>query len=152
MKTILLLLIGFIPSLVFGQHIDVPKKVTKTFEEKFQDVEDLSWNTKNDNFEASFYLNDIYTLSLYTKQGVWLETASATNPYEIPTGLVDKIYNTYSESEIERIFDVETFKNTHFFRIELTDEKTHYLITVTHKGVITEISKTALNNYDEELE
>ena len=152
MKTILMLLVGFIPSLLLGQQFDVPTEVVKTFEMKFQETEDVEWNIKDGNFEASFYVDDDYTVSLFNKNGVWLETATSINQDDISQSLIDKVYDTYKESEINNIFNVETASKNQFYRIELEDNTANYIINVSIKGVITEISKIQISNDEDSYE
>ena len=147
-----MLLIGFIPSLLLGQQFDIPTEVVKTFETKFQDAEDVEWNIKDGNFEASFYIDDDYTVSLFNKNGAWLETAISINQNDISQSFIDKVYDSYKGSEINNIFNVETATKNQFYRIELEDDDANYTINISTKGAITEISKILINNDEESYE
>ena len=62
-----------------------PTAVVTTFNQKFQNVEDLEWEQeKNGEWEAEFEQNDIESSASFSTDGKWLETETEIKTADLP--------------------------------------------------------------------
>ncbi|MDQ2178774.1 hypothetical protein [Marinifilum sp. D714] len=148
----LLLLIGIIPLMVFGQDYDVPKQVNDAFVKMFADAEDVIWTEMDGDFEASFYVEEEYKLAMFSADGKWLETSTSINVESASTEITKPIYKKYNGAVIDNIFLVETPKKINFYRIQADDGVTIYKIKMSEVYEILESKKVSFTSVDSDIE
>jgi hypothetical protein len=148
----LLLLIGIIPLMVFGQDYDVPKQVNDSFDKMFADAEDVIWTEIDGDFEASFYIEEDYKLAMFSKDGKWLETASSINLDDASAEITKPIYKRFVGASIDNIFLIETPTKINHYRIQVDDGKTVYVVKMSEVYEILESKKTSFSSIDAFME
>ncbi|MCY1633533.1 hypothetical protein [Marinifilum sp. D737] len=148
----LLLLIGIIPLMVFGQDNDVPKQVNDAFQKIFTDAEDVIWTEMNGEFEASFYVDEEYKLAMFSADGKWLKTSTSINVESASAEITKPIYKKYKGSVIDNIFLVETANKIKFYRIQADDGESIYKIKMSEVYEILESKKVSFSLTDEDEE
>jgi hypothetical protein len=153
MKKLFFLLIGIIPFLSIAQDSETPKQVEEAFNKMFSNAEDILWTQLDDDFEASFYIDEEYKLALFAKNGKWIETATSINVEIASDRITTPIYDKYNGSLIDNIFMVETPENILFYRVQVDDGESVFIVKLSDKYEILESKKLSFDStYDEEME
>ncbi len=97
---------------------DVPTAVKDAFAKKYPNIAKVKWDKENENYEASFDLNEYDCSVLFDANGNILETEMEMELNQLPNGVLDYVKNHYNKKakEVAKITDS---KGTVTFEIEL---------------------------------
>lgn len=88
---------------------EIPAIVKASFTKAYPTVKNVKWNKENENYEASFDLNEDDCSVLFDAQGNIIETEIEIEASKLPKGVLEYIKEHYKKSirEISKITDAK---------------------------------------------
>lgn len=103
---------------------EVPEVVKKAFQQKFPTAKKVKWEKeKNNDFEASFILNDKEISALYSMDGQLKETETEIAVSELPKSVIDALAKKDANAKIEEAEKIERSDNTIIYETEVKINK-----------------------------
>ena len=103
---------------------EVPEVVKKAFQQKFPTAKKVKWEKeKNNDFEASFILNDKEISAVYTIDGQLKETETEIAVSELPKSVIDALAKKDANAKIEEAEKIERSDNTIIYETEVKINK-----------------------------
>jgi hypothetical protein len=103
---------------------EVPEVVKKAFQQKFPTAKKVKWEKeKNNDFEASFILNDKEISALYSMDGQLKETETEIAVSELPKSVLDALAKKDANAKIEEAEKIERSDNTIIYETEVKINK-----------------------------
>jgi hypothetical protein len=109
---------------------EVPEVVKKAFQQKFPTAKKVKWEKeKNNDFEASFILNDKEISAVYSIDGQLKETETEIAVSELPKSVIDALEKKDANAKIEEAEKIERSDNTIIYETEvkINNKKTELL-------------------------
>lgn len=116
----------------------VPAVVTKSFDSKYELVDELNWSFQNDQFVASFEHNSFSKISIFEKNGTWVNTITSIPAHELLNCLTEYVNEEYFDPEI---IEVEFIEN---------NEHEIYYITIIKSEDVEDCENTETDQEDKE--
>jgi len=117
---------------------EVPEVVKKAFQQKFPTAKKVKWEKeKNNDFEASFILNDKEISALYSMDGQLKETETEIAVSELPKSVIDALAKIDANAKIEEAEKIERSDNTIIYETEvkINKKKTELLFDSNGNGI-----------------
>ncbi len=149
MKNTSLLLAIFIGTMAFAQDDELPAEISKAFNAKYVDAQNIIWDITDNMYEIEFEIGTFSYTTFFSNSAEWVETAKIISDMEVPAAAINAINKKYPESDIVYAEFVENNKNEKFFRLNTMNEKGDYVINVTSEGKILS-SKEQITDPEEE--
>ena len=103
---------------------EVPEVVKKAFQQKFPTAKKVKWEKeKNNDFEASFILNDKEVSAVYSIDGQLKETETVIAVSELPKSVIDALAKKDANAKIEEAEKIERSDNTIIYETEVKINK-----------------------------
>ena len=103
---------------------EVPEVVKKAFQQKFPTAKKVKWEKeKNNDFEASFILNDKEISAVYSIDGQLKETETEIAVSELPKSVIDALAKKDANAKIEEAEKIERSDNTIIYETEVKINK-----------------------------
>ena len=103
---------------------EVPEVVKKVFQQKFPTAKKVKWEKeKNNDFEASFILNDKEVSAVYSIDGQLKETETEIAVSELPKSVIDALVKKDANAKIEEAEKIERSDNTIIYETEVKINK-----------------------------
>ncbi len=103
---------------------EVPEVVKKAFQQKFPTAKKVKWEKENNNdFEASFTLNDKEISAVYSIDGQLKETETEIAVSELPKSVIDALAKKDANAKIEEAEKIERSDNTIIYETEVKINK-----------------------------
>ena len=103
---------------------EVPEVVKKAFQQKFPTAKKVKWEKeKNNDFEASFILNDKEVSAVYSIDGQLKETETEIAVSELPKSVIDALAKKDANAKIEEAEKIERSDNTIIYETEVKINK-----------------------------
>ena len=103
---------------------EVPEVVKKAFQQKFPTAKKVKWEKeKNNDFEASFILNDKEVSAVYSIDGQLKETETEIAVSELPKSVIDALVKKDANAKIEEAEKIERSDNTIIYETEVKINK-----------------------------
>lgn len=128
MKNIIILVISLLLSATTLKATEVPDVVEKAFAQKFPIAKKVKWHKEKDNnYEASFMLNDKETSAVYSPDGQLKETETEISASELPKAVSEAFAKKYPNAKIEETAKIERSGGAVIYEIEVKGQKTDLL-------------------------
>jgi hypothetical protein len=103
---------------------EVPEVVKDAFKKKFPVAKKVKWEKeKNNDFEASFILNDKEISAVYSMDGQLKETETEIAISELPKSVIDALAKKDANAKIEEAEKIERSDNTIVYETEVKINK-----------------------------
>lgn len=135
MKKIFLLTCVLCSAITYAQ-MEVPKKVSSAFENKFDGAESVEWSMANNGYEAKFELDEISKTSIFSKEGKWIQTGTFIESADVDSPVMDKLSDKFGEFEYETIELIETPKEAFYQFNIITEEEEKYIVQISKTGSV----------------
>lgn len=124
MKKTILLILGIIFSTAILNATEVPDAIEKAFQQKFPTAKKVKWEKeKNNDYEASFVMNDKEVSALYSPDGQLKEIETEIPVSEIPKAVLDALHTKYPNSKIDEAARIERSDNSVVYETEVKINK-----------------------------
>ena len=102
-----------------NKSIEVPTIVLESFEVKYPNEKDPSWEIDaHNNFEAHFKIEGVKHRADFLPSGEWVETEISISKKELPEAIKQKIKENYSYYKITEIEKVSNALKGEFYDVE----------------------------------
>ena len=82
---------------------DVPASVLANFKAKYSEATKIDWKKENENYIATFVIDEVQTTAEFTANGDWVVTKSHPSSSDIPGFVISYIRTNYREFKIKTI-------------------------------------------------
>lgn len=107
---------------VAAKGIDVPSKVTSTFNEKYPSAVDVVWDMENELYTATFNFDGINSNATFQVDGIWIETVTEISEDEVPEEISKYLEENYDNNDINFASKIETPSSTTFsINVDVTE-------------------------------
>ena len=126
MKRILLLLavMGLIVS-SYAQNpapIDVPTKISKTFEKSHPKISDANWTQVGDNYKACYMVDDKKMGVSYNPAGKVIETEKQVSLTQLPTSVLKYVNDNYPGAVLNKMSMVTDAKGKSWYKVQANQQ------------------------------
>lgn len=118
----------------------VNEKAQQTFAANFKNVDDVSWSSTGNNYEAFFEKDGIKTRVTIDAKGRLLQTIRYYKENELPSNVLYNVKTDYKNSEIHGVTEISN-KNGVYYRIILKDNTRYTHINANQAGDIELVKK-----------
>ena len=108
---------------VFAQKTEVPKVVKNSFTKLYPKVTDVKWDKEGKEFEASFKVDKKDKSVLFDGEGNALETESAIELSQLPSGIDKYVTENYKGYKISGAAKIVNSKGETTYEAEVTKGK-----------------------------
>jgi hypothetical protein len=115
----------------------VDKKILKHFSKSFKNAEGIKWEQLDDNFLATFVINNVKTHSLFNKKGKMIYTIEYVSGKQLPGYVRNLVVNTYRNYAITSAAGILQ-DNRKIWIVKLANE-TNYIAVRIEGGDMEEI-------------
>lgn len=127
----------FFSTSIFAQKSTLPKKVFETFDKKYPEVEDVSWEVKTKgDYKIKFELEGKITVVEIDEDGTWEQTSTHISFDELPQAVQTTVNAHKKNSDITEIKIVINDDGETYYRVDLTDENKTIKLQINKKGKI----------------
>ncbi|MFZ0490123.1 MAG: PepSY-like domain-containing protein [Salegentibacter sp.] len=100
----------------------VPQEVKSTFNNKFPDATNVSWDNENsDEWEAEFKQNGTEYSASFSSEGEWMETENQIDKAQLPSEVAQGLQSKYPGASIEKAEKAERKDGT-VYEIEIESD------------------------------
>ncbi len=96
-----------------------PKAVETAFKSAYPNAKKVKWDKEDNNYEASFKLNNISNSVLFNQDGKILETEVEINFNELPKSAVNYINKNYKNQKVKETAKIITEKGNLIYEAEI---------------------------------
>jgi hypothetical protein len=139
---ILLLQIG-----VFAQ--DVPANIEKAFESKFPEFQVVEWSTGSETYTAVFWLGELYSEVIFSKNGDWKETSSILENTALSENEMAILTKEFQNFHITYLMKIEQKGQVATYSIDLKTPTKVFRVTMDMTGKILKKELLALRETEE---
>ena len=127
----------------------VPAAVTKSFKEKFPNVEGAKWEMeKTGEYEATFKMNKEEASANFDKDGKWMETEMEIEVSNLPAAVQQTVAKQFADYKIKEAEQTETPEKGKFYEVEIQKEKVRMEVSFAADGEV--MGKKDLNDKKDE--
>ena len=120
MKKLIILVLGVLFSTSTLNATEVPDAIEKAFHQKFPMAKKVKWEKENNNdYEASFVLNEKEVSVTYSPDGQLKETETEISISELPKAVVDALNKKHPNVKIDEAAKIERSDNTVVYETEI---------------------------------
>lgn len=112
---------------------DIPEVVLTTFQSLYPDATDVSWDTYEDEYIASFENDGMFSEATFSAKGKQLETTTSLNESQLPESIQNYINENYAE-EIEYYDSMSLIEKPGFVRYYVTLTTESNTVSLTFDG------------------
>ncbi len=98
---------------------DVPQAVKAAFAKKYPNITKVKWDKENENYEASFDLNEEDCSVLFDASGNILETEIEIELNQLPKGVLEYVKAHYPSKKAKEAAKIIDDKGTVTYEVEL---------------------------------
>jgi len=129
-----------------AQKHTLPKKIVKTFDQKYPGVENVNWDIENGDYKIKFIDNGKRTTVDIGGKGSW-EKTSVHLPFEdLPKAVQATVNQQKKNAAFDEIKKVVNNNDELFYRIELIEGNNKTKVDVSEDGNIIRLNKSTLDN------
>ncbi|MBU0765083.1 MAG: PepSY-like domain-containing protein [Bacteroidetes bacterium] len=151
MRTLLFFVSILIAAYVAAQ--DIPGNITDAFEQKFKGAQNVEWNRIDDNFEATFFLDDEIKTVVFDKSARLVMTKiELMSEADLPVKVVKVYMTAYPDAYAYRFLKIETPDNKVSYEVEITKNDEVYILHISADGKITDTEKVEISDAGEDME
>jgi hypothetical protein len=128
-----------LPTLTVTAGTIVNKEIDKIFRKTFPEALNLKWYQVNKFYLVKFIENDVKHRALFTKKGMMKYDISYGNENQLPSDMLTKIKEVYTEYNITRVANVkEAGRNIWVINL---DNLKHLVLIRMENGEMEEVQK-----------
>lgn len=116
---------------------NISKKVLKHFNKSFKNAENIKWEQVDDNFLATFVMENVITKSLFDKKGKLIYSINYISEKQLPVNIRNLVTNTYINYTITSVAKILQ-DNLQIWIVKLADES-DYVAAMVEDGDVIEI-------------
>jgi len=129
-----------------AQKSTLPKKIVKTFDQKYPGVENVNWDIENGDYKIKFIDNGKRTTVDIGGKGSWEKTSVHLSFEDLPKEVQATVNQQKKNATFDEIKKVINNNDELFFRIELIDGNIKTKLDVSEDGNIIKLNKSTLDN------
>ena len=129
---------------------NVPSSVEGACKKKYPQAEDVEWEKKGNNYEASFVHDDENILVSFDGKGTLLETCLFVENESVPEAVVDAVNAKYPDSYFSQSMECKDAKGAKTYTINVDADDASFVVKVDAKGKLLKSDKLASQSEDEE--
>ena len=136
---------------LIAQELNVPGKVKESFKKLYPTVSQVNWSKEgNEEFEASFTSDGKDISLVFEEDGELIETETAINLSELPSGVVNFVEKYYPEYSITETAKIINSKGVLTFEAEVSKENFRKDLLFNESGKFIEKNKSENENESED--
>lgn len=97
----------------------VPTAVKIAFQKNYPQIKAIKWDKEDDNFEASYELDDIDNSILFDKQGNILESEIEIKTTQLPQGVLEYVKTNYKTLTVDEVAKITHNNGAVVYEVEM---------------------------------
>ena len=130
---------------------DTPESVLKSFSTMYPNAKEVEWEHEEDTWEADFTSNEHEISAEYSEAGGWIETETTLHRSEVPSLVVDGIFEKYPNAEFLKFEEVRG-EDFLAYEVDIRFEGEEIEILISGSGMILEGESGEEEESEEDLE
>lgn len=132
---------------VFAQ--EVPANIEKAFEAKFPEFQVVEWAIGAETYTAVFWLDELYSEAIFSKNGEWKETSSILETTALSESEMAILMKEFQDFYITYLMKIEQKGKVAVYSIDLKTPTKVFRVTMDMNGKILKKELLALREADE---
>ena len=125
----------------FATSEPVSRRVLESFKSTFKTAQDVSWQSSNKYYRASFSMNDQRIYAYYDGDGYLISVARYISSLQLPVNLFADLKNEYENYWISDLFEESNSDGIHYY-VTLENADTRIVLVSSNGGSWNNYSKT----------
>ncbi len=125
-----------------GASIIVTRVISKSFTEKFNSAEDVSWKEREGFFFADFKVNDEKMFAAYNEDGDLLGISRNVQFSELPMHVAMAIKEKYKDYKIDNLVTEMVLDGGTTYQLQVEDKSRYLTLKCNSDGQITVVKRT----------